>query len=199
MTEVKFYDHAEEAGKENAQMPIVLELFKKLGLSDEYTRAEVICYDHATEKLVDKFSYEVNEREYDCAIQDLDKLEELLPKGSINEQFCVCNINIIRYRLNLIGQEEYQKNMLDVLALTIPLSQIQKKPSLFLGVQETLYIYNIANKISEQSAKSYIEILMKCMQTEKEYLKESHILLYELIMTWVASTVASRYQRENIL
>ena len=26
MTEVKFYDHAEEAGKENAQMPIVLEL-----------------------------------------------------------------------------------------------------------------------------------------------------------------------------
>ena len=37
----------------------------------------------------------------------------------------------------------------------------------------------------------YVEILRK-MKIEKEYLKDIHMLLYELIMTWMASNAGNQ-------
>lgn len=180
-----------ESGKENAQMPIVLEIFERLGLSGEYTKAEVIAYDYATEILVDKLAHEMNECEYDCAMQDLDELEKILPHNKANEQFCKCHRNNLQYRLKYLNEEKYQKNMLTVIGLSVPFNKIQVKDCFFLTTQESICIYNIANKINNVDQNKYVEILRK-MKIEKEYLKDIHMLLYELIMTWMASNAGNQ-------
>ena len=61
--------------------------------------------------------------------------------------------------------------MLTVIGLSVPFNKIQVKDCFFLTTQETICIYNIANKINNVDQNKYVEILRK-MKIEKEYLKD---------------------------
>ncbi len=188
-----------EHKKAKTQMAIIRELFKRVGLCAEYIRAKVITCDYRALELAEKCSWYQNNQKFEECNRCLWELEQVLNMDiPQNKQFIICNYLLLSFKQKRISEEEFMKQMMEVLEYTIPLECILGKEKIFLSRDEATIIYNVAAR----AENIYMETVRKiCEQFETDIDISSHMRRYELLMTGLISYDGNRgnYEESNRL
>ena len=191
-----------EHKKVKTQMPIVRELFERLGLCAEYIRARVITSEYSVLKLAEKnvlYQNSYKTEEWESCLKELEQV--LCRDIPQNKQFIMSNYHLLKLRQKEISKEEFVKRMLETIEYTIPLECIFGKEKKFLSRDEATMVYNIGMRVDKQN-NIYMEIVREICEQYEEYVEiYSHIRRYEFLMTGVISYLGNsgEYQESNDL
>ena len=176
-----------EQRKVKAQMPIVRELFGRLGLCEEYTRARVITSDYETLELADKLAWYENTSQLVEWENCLDELESrLCMEIPQNQQVILQGKYLLEIKRKKISIDEFVKGIEEAIELTIPLELVMKSEKKFLTREETILIYNIGARLDTENM--YMEIIEEiCEQYEQKAEIDVHMRRYELLASGLAS------------
>lgn len=111
-----------EAGKSSVQRGLAKHMMRKLNLSPELQRAQIITDSQQALRLEKEYRNATNQRSFEEAEQLLSQLKELIPMELlINRQYVECHQCDLEFFQKKIGKEEYMERLKKVLELTIPL------------------------------------------------------------------------------
>jgi transcriptional regulator with XRE-family HTH domain len=175
-----------EHKKVKTQMPIVRELFERLGLCAEYIRARVITSDYSLLKLAGEMVWYENNRksaEWERCLKELE--EQLCLDIPQNKQFVVYSRYLSRLVKKEISQDEFINKLIEIIEYTIPLDYVMKEGDKFLSQEEYTYIRAIGMRAEK-------ELASRCMETisglcQKMEPTGGHMKKYEFLMTSVIS------------
>lgn len=176
-----------EQRKVKAQMPIVRELFGRLGLCEEYTRARVITSDYQTLELADRLAWYENTSQFEAWKNCLDELESRLCMDiPQNQQVIMQGKYLLDLKMKNISISEFAKRIEATIGLTMPLEAILKAEKRYLTREEAILIYNIGARLDTENI--YIEIIEEiCEQYEQKEEIDAHMRRYELLASGLAS------------
>ena len=176
-----------EQRKVKAQMPIVRELFGRLGLCEEYTRARVITSDYQTLELADRLAWYENTSQFEEWEKCLDELESRLCMDiPQNQQVILQGKYLLELEMKKIFMHEFEKRIEEIIEITIPLQSVMKSEKQFLTREEAILIYNIGAK--QDIENPYMEIIEAiCEQYERNEEINAHMRRYELFASGLAS------------
>jgi len=173
-----------------SQLPIVRELFEKMGLCAEYTRARVITTDFETLQLSKKLTDTMNNYEIEKSKLLADELQKRLCMTlPYNKQVLMRVRTSLEWDDGVLSEEEFFCKMKKALGYTISLDQIWKAENRYLTDEEIVCIFNMASSVSDKAEKKrYIELLLEiCNSYIEKYGFSSHISIIEFTLTGVAS------------
>ena len=178
-----------EHKKVKTQMPIVRELFERLGLCPEYIRARVITSDYEVMKLAEKLVVYSNNYMIKDWIWCLRELEQkLCLEIPQNKQFIMHSNYLLGLKMKELSKEEYIEKVKEILELTIPLSNVLKQGKRFLSREEYTYIRAIGMRTHITEGNPYIEIIRElCEENEIKMGLKVSISTYEFLMMAVIS------------
>lgn len=187
-----------EHKKVKTQMPIVRELFERLGLCAEYIRARVITSDYEVLKLAEKCTWYQNNYKIEEWERCLKELEKSLCMDILqNKQFIMANYHLLDLRQKEITKEEFVKRMIETIEYTIPLEGVLRKEKKFLSRDEATMMYNVGMRIDNQD-NVYMAIVKEiCEQYEEHIEIYSHIRRYEFLMSGVISYLGNKGEYEE--
>jgi len=175
-----------EHKKVKTQMPIVRELFERLGLCAEYIRARVITSEYSLLKLAGELVWYVNNHKIVEWEKCLDELEEQLCLGiPQNKQFVMYYRYLLKLQKKSISKEEFINKLIEIIEYTIPMDYIMKEGERFLSNEEYTYIRGIGMRAEKEMAAKYMGIIAEL--GEKEEPASGHIGKYEFLITSVIS------------
>lgn len=175
-----------EHKKVKTQMPIVRELFERLGLCAEYIRTRVITSEYSLLKLSGELVWYENNRKIAEWERRLNELEEgLCLDISQNKQFVVYSRYLLQLVKKEITQEEFINKLIEIIEYTISLDSIIQAGDKFLSQEEYTYVRAIGMRAEKEMAT-------RCMQIINELCQKSeptggHMKKYEFLMTGVIS------------
>ena len=176
-----------EQRKVKAQMPIVRELFGRLGLCEEYTRARVVTSDYQTLELADKLVWYENTLQLVEWEKCLDELESrLCMEIPQNKQVIMQGKYLLDLKMKNISINEFAKRIEEAIELTMPLESIMKPKKRYLTREEAILIYNIGARLDTENV--YMEMIEEiCEQYEQKEEIDAHMRRYELLASGLAS------------
>ena len=172
-----------------SQIPIVRELFDKLGLCAEYIRGRIITNNieaiQLAERLVDYTNHYEMEKWENC----LNLLEEKLDMEIVyNKQFIMRIRNLLEFCKQNISKEVFIEKLIECLEYTVPLKSVLNANKCYMTDEESICILNIATRLDISKENPYMTVLQNIAN---EYMKEDKIAvqvsMYELLMTEIAS------------
>ena len=178
-----------EHKKVKTQMPIVRELFGRLGLCAEYIRARVISSDYEVLRLAEELVWYQDNYKIDDWERCLKKLEDRLCMDiPQNKQFIMSSYHMLNLKIGSSQKEEFIKKMINTIEYTIPLEYILTQEEKFLSREESTLIYNIGMRIEGMEENIYMKIIREMCERYKNYIGvDFHIRRYEFSMAGVIS------------
>lgn len=175
-----------EHKKVKTQMPIVRELFERLGLCAEYIREKVLTSDFEVLKLAKEMVWhEINNRIEECE-RCLNELEEKLSLDiPQNKQFVMYYRYLLKLQKKNISKEEFINKLIEIIEYTIPMDYVMKDGERFLSQEEYTYIRGIGIRAEKELEAKCLEILYTICS--KEEVASGHIGKYEFLITSVIS------------
>ena len=184
-----------EKHQTKVQMPIAKQLFEKLNLSGEYQRADIVTNKPEVLEWLNEFVLAINNYETDEALQILQNIENHISMEiPLNKQF----IHVMRSKLKTapMSKELYLKECREALEYTVSEQCIFQAKNLYLTNGELNCLYHMAQSLDAKGLNDYYKLLLFiCKEWEKNGEIGSHIGIYELLM----SKIASIYGREGKL
>ena len=188
-----------EHKKVKTQMPIVRELFERLGLCAEYIRARVITSEYSLLKLAGEHVWYKNNNKLAEWEKSLNELEEgLCLDIPQNKQFVAYSRCLLQLVKREISQEEFISKLIEIIEYTIPIDYIMKAGDVFLSQEEYTYIRAISMHAEKEIAAKCMEIIRGFCT--KEEVASGHIGKYEFLMTSVMSYLGNvgEYEESDI-
>lgn len=179
-----------EHKKVKTQMPIVRELFERLGLCAEYIRARVISSEYSVLKLAGELVwYENNHKiaEWENCLNELE--ERLCLDIPQNKQFVVYSRYLLRLVKKEISQDKFIDKLIEIIEYTIPLNYVMKSGEKFMSREEYTYIRAIGMRAEKEMAAKYMGIVRGLCA--KEEVASGHMKKYEFLMTSVISYIGN--------
>lgn len=178
-----------ELKKAKTQMPIVRELFERLGLCAEYVRARVITSDYEVLQLAEKLAWYENNFKLDEWENSLKELEQKLCMDiPQNKQFIRSSYYLLELKTKKLSKMEFIEKMVEIIEYTIPLENAMKQGKKYLSREERTYMYNIGMRADTTKENPYLSIVREiCEQDESTDGLIGHISKYEFLMTGVIS------------
>lgn len=179
-----------ELKQAKSQLPIVRELFEKMGLCAEYTRARVITTDFETLQLSKKLTDAMNNYEAEKSKLLADELEKRLCMTlPHNKQVLMRVRTSLEWDTGTLSEEAFLCKMKKALGYTISLDKIWKAENRYLTDEEIVCIFNMASSVSDKAEKKrYIELLLEiCNGYIEKYGFSAHISIIGFTLTGIAS------------
>ena len=175
-----------EHKKVKTQMPIVRELFERLGLCAEYIRTRVITSDYGLLKLAGEHVWYKNNYNIAEWEKSLNALEEgLCLEIPQNKQFVEYSTYLLKLVKKAISQDEFINKLIEIVEYTISMDYIMKAGDKFLSQEEYTYIRAIGMRAEKEMAAKYMGII-RGLCTEED-VASGHIGKHEFLMTSVIS------------
>lgn len=170
-----------ENGKYKTHMALVRELFERIGLCAEYTRARIITTNAQTLNMVEELANISNGEQYKEWGETLFKLETILEMNiPQNRQAIERNYLLYQLKKKLINKEEFVEQLVKILEYTVPSKALFDSKELFLSSEEKDCISSIATR-NPVSDNKYMQVISNiCEQYEKEGLR-IHTKWYEFL------------------
>ena len=176
-----------EKHQTKVQMPIAKLLFEKLNLSGEYQRADIVTNKPEVLEWLNEFVLAINNYETDEALKILQNIENHISMEiPLNKQF----IHVMRSKLKTapVSQELYLKECREALEYTVSEQCIFEAKNLYLTNGELTCLYHMAQSLAGKGINNYNELLLFiCTEWERNGEIGSHIGVYELLMSLVAT------------
>lgn len=189
-----------EHKKVKTQMPIVRELFERLGLCAEYIRARVITSEYSLLKLAGELVWYENNHKIAEWEKCLDELEEgLYLDIPQNKQFVAYSRCLLQLVRKDISQDEFIKKLIEIIEYTIPMDYIMKDSVKFLSSEEYTYIRAIGMRAEKGMATKCMEIIRGLCTNEE--VASGHIGKHEFLMTSIISYLGNigKYEESDML
>ena len=187
-----------EHKKVKTQMPIVRELFERLGLCAEYIRARVIASEYSVLQLAEKtvrYKNDYKTEEWERCLKELEQV--LCMEIPQNKQFIMSNYHLLKLRQKEISKEEFVKKMLETIEYTIPTERLLGEGEKFLTRDESTLVYNVGMRIDKHD-NVYMAVVKEICKQYEEYIEiYSHIRRYEFLMTGVISYLGNKGEYED--
>lgn len=205
-----------EKNERNVQIAIAQNLFRKLNLSMEMHRAQIVTDSQEALRLEEKYREALNRRDCKQAETFLQNMEQIISMDElINKQY-ICHGKIeLRYMKEEITKEEYIKDEMEALEYTIwrsvALAKIKdatlrngqiRKGEKYLTNTEVTILKNIADEIGTQESNEYWNSLKEYyIWLEKKCTLAPFFGMYGFVMTSVASCMGNEgfYEESNTL
>lgn len=174
------------------QKAIISDLFDRLGLPMALTRTELIFDNPEARTLMEKIRESVNDHQWAEASSMLKKLKKMVPLNIKSNLQVVENAELsIKWEQREISKNEYCRQMLKTLELTLPYHAFLEEGQKYLTISEQTCIQNLMLAMDKNSP----EFLLCLHRLEEIYLPyaKAEILeavsgKYEYIMGYAAST-----------
>lgn len=189
-----------EHKKVKTQMPIVRELFERLGLCAEYIRARVITSEYSLLKLAGELVWYENNHKIAEWEKCLDELEEgLYLDIPQNKQFVAYSRCLLQLVRKDISQDEFINKLIEIIEYTIPMDYIMKDSVKFLSSEEYTYIRAIGMRAEKGMATKCMEIIRGLCT--KEEVASGHIGKHEFLMASIISYLGNigKYEESDML
>lgn len=188
-----------ENNKTKTQMPIVMELFERMGLPTEYQRKEIVMERYEDNMAYDKLAKALNNNNTQEVDEMLEKLKLSLNMNLLINRQEMQHIEIMNDFLKKnITSEVVVSGMKKTLEFTLPCQVLQNAAEGYMTCGELGCLYNIAMNTREEEKMEYISLLKKiCEQYIFKNDIKNHIGIYELIMYSIASHLGDIGQYEE--
>ena len=185
------------------QMPSARRVLRRLGLSVERQRVDVVTSNPEALKLVKDIATYGYNREYEKEQAALEKLEKMIPmEEPINRQYVKETRAMIEYNRGKVSGNMTLSELGDALACTIPIQIVENAVELFITVGEITCLMNMAYVQGNEEMNTYYEILWRiCKQYEERDEIAQNISMYEFMMAHIASVLGNtgRYEESNAI
>ncbi|MDE7477860.1 MAG: helix-turn-helix transcriptional regulator, partial [Lachnospiraceae bacterium] len=192
-----------EAKTTKPQIKVVRELFKRLNLSGEYQRWQIVTDDVRAFSLYDEILRSINNGDLAKTERLLNKLECYVSmENPINRQYKERIKVIVKQRQGIISKEETIDQLINILENTIPYEVAIEDGIKYLTNVEMQILLDIANNEGKTHTNRAFEMLVKlCAQMEYDEGISEHIAAWETIMTHIANIYGSReeYTRSDLV
>lgn len=183
------------------QLAITRELLKKLGMSGEYHRVDVITSNPEAMDILRSMAKHSYDRDYKKEHEELELLEEMIPMDNpINQQYIKkAHVLLMRSRGELSDEKALQE-LKEALEYTIPINVVENGTDLCLTNGEMTCLINMAFIQGTNQLNSYHKILQRiCENYEREDEVSQNISMYEFIMAHIASVLGNMgyYEKSN--
>ena len=183
------------------QMPIARQVLRRLGLSAERQRVDVVGANPEALRLVKDIATYGYNREYGKEQEALEKLEKMIPmEEPVNRQYVKRkNVLLMRSRGEIAGNQVLE-GLAEALEYTVPLKVIENANDLCLTKGEQTCLMNLARLHGRNELNRYHKILWKlCKQYEEADEITQNLSMYEFIMAHIASVLgnAGDYEESN--
>ncbi len=192
-----------EQKRAKTQMPIIRELFARLGMNAEYIRARVISGDYEVLALAEQCSRHENNYDIEkwepCMMELKQRLSMDIPQ---NKQFVMHSTCMMRFVNKELEKEKLVEKIIEAIEYTIPISCILKPGEKFLSQEEITCIRNIGIFAHTEKENPYIQAIREiCEQEEKKSEWGICMRKYEYLMTSVISYLGNigEYDTSNEL
>lgn len=186
-----------------AQLLIVKELFNKLRMSGEYQRQDIVTSNPEAYSALERIVKYGNDRAYDAALMELDKLEKLIPMDElVNQQYVRRQRAVTGYQKEMYAKEEALKLLEEALNITVSYEVCSNCEELYLTHGEMTCIQNMAFVLGESELNVYHEFTkMKCAEYERNEVIPQNIGMYEFVMTAYSSVLGNigEYEKSDMI
>ena len=173
-------------------------LFKKLGLSGEYQRMEVVSTEPSVGNIIKRLSKVINEydqeemkkliNEYVAVVDDTD-----LP----SRQYMQTYIDVTKLLCGEMSEEAFVKQEKELLRATLPIpleELLQSEGEIYLTDEEYMILYHIYCHETQVDVKEMVEKFLErsCAYLGGEEENGRYIGLYELLRNKIASELGNR-------
>lgn len=190
-----------EHKRTNPHMATVQDLFKKLNLSTELKRAEVVTDNPQAVHIVREIRYFTNCCEYDKAEICIDELKKIVSLDiPINKQFiCRCQSYIL-WKKGKITKNVYLCRLRKALEYTIPYVTVLKMDEVYLTKEEIKCIENFVSHLPNRKKGVFVDFEERyCNHMENTNANCTYISHYRTVLTNVASEMGNlgEYEKSN--
>ncbi len=188
-----------ENNRMKTQMPIVMDLFERLGLPTEYQRKEIVMENYEDYAIYNTMIKALNNNDTNEVDQLLEKLKSFLDTNLLINRQEIQHIRILNeFRKQNVTSEEAVSGIRKTMELTLPWQAVQYAVEGYMTCGELGCLYNIAMKTMGEGKEEYIELLTGiCEKYVFDKDVKNHIDMYELIMNGVASYLGDMGQYEE--
>lgn len=205
-----------ENKKTNPQTALAQRVFRRLNLSMELHRAQIITDKQEALRMEEQYREAFNQGKYGQAEFLLQKIKQIIPMDDrINQQYIFGEENGLLFADGKINREEYIERAVNALEMTIPLevALAELKPYIprhgkrwegekYLTNMEITILKSIANKVGTKEENEYWKILKEYYAwMEKQCTIAPILSMYSFVMTSVASCIGNegRYEESNVI
>ncbi len=173
------------------QQYVVESLFRKLGVTSDYIRAEILTNDYSVVEIYSDYKHAMNDANYKRADEIEKKLHNVLDFRYPENRQVMANIaNNRKFRTGEIDKLRYLHNMEKIIEMTMPRNP-KCLPEDYVSVMEITILKNMAFGADVQDYQN--SLISKCEKYYKKHMK-NHASLYEFIMGTVASRLGDKKQ-----
>lgn len=191
-----------EAGKSSVQRGLAKHMMRKLNLSSELQRAQIITDSQQALRMEKECRNAMNQRNFDEAEHLLEELKKLIPMELlINRQYVECHQCDLDFYRKRIGKEEYMERLKQVLELTIPFDAAMQpirdkrlsngfiqKGEKYLTNVEIVVLKTLANLYGDNKENPYPFMLLEYYrQFEQQGSTEHMITMRGFVLAYIVS------------
>lgn len=184
-------------------LPIVRDLFERMGMCAEYKRARVVTSNPEALRLSNALAVDVNNHNTVNSMEKIEELKECLDMEIIfNQQEIYGLETALKLEEENPDTDELYDCAVKALECTIPFEYIERKGKRYLTRSELQCMYNLAFDTEGEKAdfcRSFIEKL--CMKSLDRDMRAGRVCLYELLMGGVERFLGNvgRYEESTAL
>ena len=174
-----------ESGRVNPHATTIKELFKRLNMSAEYSRLEIVTDKVEAKDTIRKLKANCNGLEYDKALVLLTNLKGMIDLDiPVNRQYIIRTESCIEYDLGLIDKQQHIEDIIQALECTIPYEKIVYGDELFMTQEESMCINSIFSCGSSDFDSKKIEFIEYVYKNCSDI---NHEWMYDVFMSNIAS------------
>ena len=174
-----------ESGRANPHAMTIKELFKRLNMSAEYSRLEIVTDKVEAKDTIRKLKANCNGLEYDKALVLLTNLKGMIDLDiPVNRQYIIRTESCIEYDLGLIDKQQHIEDIIQALECTIPYEKIVYGDELFMTQEESMCINSIFSCGSSDFDSKKIEFIEYVYKNCSDI---NHEWMYDVFMSNIAS------------
>lgn len=174
-----------ESGRANPHATTIKELFKRLNMSAEYSRLEIVTDKVEAKDTIRKLKANCNGLEYDKALVLLTNLKGMIDLDiPVNRQYIIRTESCIEYDLGLIDKQQHIEDIIQALECTIPYEKIVYGDELFMTQEESMCINSIFSCGSSDFDSKKIEFIEYVYKNCSDI---NHEWMYDVFMSNIAS------------
>ncbi len=182
-----------EKKEANMQQEALSALLRRLGLSKEFQRARLVTNDREVLRLKREIFTSRNNRDFAKCRKLLSQLQTKLSlEIPENRQYVIELKASLDWREGKITKEEFVAKEKEALQCTLNIKEQFNLQEIYLTELEMLCLRKIIQGFTGTEKKKYIHFFIRFfVLCEKKYMLSDCIVLYEYIMTFVASELGS--------
>lgn len=181
-----------EQKKTCTQREIAIQLLQRLGLSEEYSRTDLVTEKPEVRRLMERLREMLNKGEWEDADRLLRYVKRMVSmKIPVNRQTLEGKELLIRWREGKIDREEYCAGMKELLELSLPYSLFLTEGEKYLTEEEQTCILNWMLGMEDEAEK--LQCLIRLEELYEPYIESKMIEIAWNMYEFVANNIGSTW------